>query len=116
MANNKRAAWRPISRAMALALSLTGAPSLAVAAEQIAAPPLPVAAGPTTTPSFLAMSDIHYTAQSHQACGQSPDQIETNPALWIAAQVEAKLLIQREKPAFAIYLGDLPSHCDSRAD
>jgi len=100
---------------MTLAITLMACPSLAAAAEQDVTPP-PVAAAPTTTATFLAMSDIHLTAQSQQACGQSPDQIETNPALWIAAQAEAKQVIQLEKPAFAIYLGDLPSHCDTRPD
>jgi len=91
-------------------------PSLAAAAEQDTTLSPPVAAASATTPSFLVLSDIHYTAQTHQACGQSPDQIETNPVLWAAAQAEAKQVIQTEKPAFAIYLGDLPSHCDSRPD
>jgi hypothetical protein len=56
------------------------------------------------------MSDIHYAAQSGQTCGQSGN--ETDPALWSAAQAEAQRVIATEKPAFAIYLGDLPSHCD----
>lgn len=105
-----------MSEAMALALALMATPSLAAAAQQAATLPQPAAATPATTATFLALSDIHLTAQTHQACGQSPDQIETNPALWTAAQAEAKQVIQTEKPAFAIYLGDLPSHCDTRPD
>jgi hypothetical protein len=115
VANSKRAAWRHSSGAMVLAITLIGTPSLTAAAEQVATPPLAVAA-PTTTATFLALSDIHLTAQSQQACGSSPSQIETNPALWSAAQAETKQVIQLEKPAFAIYLGDLPSHCDTRPD
>ena len=101
---------------MVLAIALMGMPSLATAAEQNAVAPL-AAAAPATTATFLALSDIHLTAERQLPCNpQHPDQIETNPALWSAAQAEAKQVIQLEKPAFAIYLGDLPSHCDSRPD
>lgn len=115
MTGSKRAAWRHASGALALALALIGTPLRAAAGQEAATPPAPAAA-PATTATFLALSDIHLTAQTHQACGGSPDQIETNPALWSAAQAEAKQVIQLEKPAFAIYLGDLPSHCDTRPD
>jgi len=67
-------------------------------------------AAPAATASFLALSDIHYIAQSGQTCGQTGN--ETDPVLWAAAQAEAQQVIQAEHPAFAIYLGDLPSHCD----
>lgn len=81
------------------------------------AQPAPVAPAPTppaTTPSFLAMSDIHFVGTSGEKCNQAGD--ETDDALWSAAQAEAKRVIQAERPAFAIYLGDLPSHCDNRPD
>jgi len=105
-----------MSGAMALTVALMGAPSFAAAAEQVG-PLAPLAAGPTTTASFLALSDIHYTAQSRQACNsKSPDAFETDPVLWSAAQAEAQRVIAAERPAFVIYLGDLPSHCDSRPD
>lgn len=129
MASGERVRGR-IVRALPLALLLLGAPSLAVAqaspapvatpapAEQVATPPADAQAAmvpapaPATPASFLALSDIHYTGRTGR-CPQ-PGGPETDPILWKAAQAEAQRVIRQEKPAFAIYLGDLPSHCPSR--
>ncbi|MEG3148097.1 metallophosphoesterase [Sphingomonas sp. RT2P30] len=126
--------WRTLP--MALALVVGSAPG--VAAGQVATPappaagaPLPVTAAPVAPPlaaapptpapvvaatpgTFLAMSDVHYVGTPGEKCYQAGD--ETDAALWAAAQAEAKQVIQDEKPAFALYLGDLPSHCDPRPD
>lgn len=70
-------------------------------------------AGAQTPPparNFLAISDIHFAGQANQPCAMK----ETNPALWQAAQAQAQKLIETERPAFAIYVGDLPSHCWNR--
>ncbi|CAN5464057.1 hypothetical protein BH10PSE14_BH10PSE14_43080 [soil metagenome] len=119
---------------MSLAGALFAVPALATAAGQVAAPvpttapaapvaiaptfapapPAPVPAGPATPGTFLAMSDVHYVGTPGEKCYQAGD--ETDAALWAAAQAEAKQVIQDGKPAFAIYLGDLPSHCDPRPD
>ncbi len=130
MASSKQARRRRKWRAMSLAVVLFAVPSLATAAGQVTAPPAPatappapvavapplapappaaIPAGAATPGTFLAMSDIHFVGTSGVTCGQAGD--ETDSALWSAAQIEAKQVIQAEKPAFAIYLGDLPSHC-----
>src|SRR3569623_1435406 len=57
----------------------------------------------------FALSDIHYVSRT-TTCGHSPGP-ETDPTLLRAAQAEARRVIGQEKPAFVIYLGDLPSHC-----
>jgi len=114
MTSDKRAEWRRMCRAMPLALMLIGAPALAAAADQTAAPPAPAVAPPATTATFLALSDIHYVGTANETCGQAGD--ETDDALWSAAQAEAQRVIQAERPAFAIYLGDLPSHCTPHPD
>jgi sphingomyelin phosphodiesterase acid-like 3 len=67
-------------------------------------------AQPVPTGNFLAISDIHYAGQANQPCAKK----ETSPALWRAAQNQALKLIESERPAFAIYVGDLPSHCWNR--
>ena len=126
--------------ALPLAVALIGAPSLAAgqasappaatpapaatvavppAAEQVGTPPAaaPLAVAPAPAPapspatpaSFLALSDIHYVSRT-MTCGHSPGP-ETDPTLLRAAQAEARRVIGQEKPAFVIYLGDLPSHC-----
>jgi sphingomyelin phosphodiesterase acid-like 3 len=99
---------------MPVALALMASPSFATAAEQVAVPLPPAAAAPATTASFLAMSDIHFVGQSGETCNQAGD--ETDTTLWAAAQAEAQRVILAEKPAFAIYLGDLPSHCTGHPD
>ena len=118
MAGDGQARRRGISRAVSL-IALLAASSPLAAAGQVAdptgpLPPAPAVAVPATTPSFLAMSDIHYVGTSGEKCEQAG--YETDTALWDAAQAEAKRVIQAERPAFAIYLGDLPSHCDNRPD
>ncbi len=60
--------------------------------------------------NFLALSDIHFAGQANQPCATK----ETSPVLWRAAQAQAQKLIETERPAFAIYVGDLPSHCWNR--
>jgi len=117
MASGTRAKWRWMGWAMPAAFALVGAPSHAIG--QVAAPPTPApaapaAAPPATTATFLALSDIHYVGTANETCGQAGD--ETDDALWSAAQAEAQRVIQAERPAFAIYLGDLPSHCTPHPD
>lgn len=123
MAGDGQVRRRGIVRATmaAIVLLAASAPAAGQGADQAAPPlapaidqPAPAAPTPATTPSFLAMSDIHFVGTSGETCDQAGD--ETDDALWSAAQAEAKRLIQAERPAFAIYLGDLPSHCDNRPD
>lgn len=142
MANGRQASRRRKWRAISLATSLFCAASLAaagqvtkplvpattppapvaVSAEPATVPTPPVAVAPTpaiaaaaaTPGTFLALSDIHFVGTSGVTCYQPGD--ETDSALWNAAQIEAKQVIQAEKPAFAIYLGDLPSHCSGHPD
>jgi sphingomyelin phosphodiesterase acid-like 3 len=84
--------WIPAAACAALIASSAGA--------QGGAPPT----------NFLAISDIHYAGDASQPCAKR----ETSPALWRAAQTQALKLIETERPAFAIYVGDLPSHCWNR--
>lgn len=93
-------------------LGLLAAPML-LSGAQPAAPKAVVPAATSTTATFLALSDIHYAVTSGQVCG--PGGEETSPVLWTAAQAKAKALIQTAKPAFAIYVGDLPSHCGGQS-
>jgi len=110
MASSSRFHWHRNSWSLPLAVALIGTYFPAATAQDVAMPVAPAPAVPAVTASFLALSDIHYTAQTGQTCGQSG--YETDPTLWAAAQAEAQRVIQAEHPAFAIYLGDLPSHCD----
>jgi sphingomyelin phosphodiesterase acid-like 3 len=77
----------------------------------------PKAARPAATTAaagtFLTLSDIHLGLGSPLRCLRGGD--ETSAALWTAAQASAKALVRSAKPAFAIYLGDLPSHCDGQS-
>ncbi|UVO54639.1 metallophosphoesterase [Sphingomonas sp. SUN039] len=75
-------------------------------AQSAIAPAVPAAASPGT---FLALSDIHLAMSDNVSCSSAGE--ETRPALWSAAQAKAKVLIATAKPAFAIYVGDLPAHC-----
>ena len=102
--------WR-----LALAVGLVAGPGLLAAAEPVpvAAPALAAPAAPTTSPGFLALSDIHLATSSGLKC--MPSGPETSPALWDAARAQAKALVQSEKPAFVIYVGDLPAHCGGQS-
>ena len=75
-----------------------------------AAPAVPAAAQPAPAGNILAISDIHYAGGVKPSCPTS----DTRPPLWDAAQKQISKLIDSERPAFAIYVGDLPSHCPNR--
>jgi hypothetical protein len=99
----------PLLWAQLAAVPAKPVPAMAASARAAPAAPAPVASA--TTPTFLALSDIHLAARSGLRCGRKKDAEETSPALWQAAQARAQSLIQTANPAFVIYLGDLPAHC-----